>query len=302
MAGILSNKNRVLDVILTDIGRDQMNRGEFEVSFVSFSDKGAEYIDDGTGVAGSIDDRLFLEAYSSPSDEIIPEIDNEGDFLLTKKVSPTMTVNNGVLYEKTEEGYNQVDAFANIASFQNILTGRYSGLQILRTHNDTPDFEISSSSVVMNTEKSVDTQLVSTANRIKPLLVDPRFTGNINTLFLPPTAVNAGKETPLRAFNRFGPENSEANVLDEIRSKSWASARIELGTPDTFDAYNIIGQVFMKKDQSVRKYLVVDAGEFLNDKNEIIMQVYHLGFIYKDEIGTSKFSRAFSLVFHNRRE
>ena len=56
----------------------------------------------------------------------------------------------------------------------------------------------------------------------------------------------------------------------------------------------------MKKDQTVKKYLIVDAGEYLNEKNEIIMQIYHLGFIYKDENGTSKFSRAFSLVFHNR--
>lgn len=302
MAGILNNKNRVLDVILTEIGRDQMNRGEFEVSFVSFSDKGAEYIDDGTGVASSINDRLFLEAFSSPADEIIPEIDNEGDFLLTKKVSPTMTVNNGVLYEKTAEGYSKVDAFANIASFQNILTGRYSGLQILRTYSELEDFDVSTTSIEMKTDRRVDSQLVDSVNRIKPLLVDSRFTGNINTLYLPPTSINAGKETPLRAFNRFGPENNEANVLEEIRSKSWATARVELGTLETFESYNILGQVFMKKDQSIRKYLVVDAGEFLNDKNEIIMQVYHLGFIYKDEVGTSKFSRAFSLVFHNRGE
>ena len=58
----------------------------------------------------------------------------------------------------------------------------------------------------------------------------------------------------------------------------------------------------MKQDQTVRKYLIVDAGEYLSDKNEIMMQVYHLGFIYKDETGTSKFSRAFSLVFHNRED
>ena len=55
----------------------------------------------------------------------------------------------------------------------------------------------------------------------------------------------------------------------------------------------------MKKDQTVKKYIIVDAGEFLNEKKEISAQVYHLGFIFKDENGTSKFSRAFSLVFHN---
>ena len=61
----------------------------------------------------------------------------------------------------------------------------------------------------------------------------------------------------------------------------------------------LIGQAFMKRDQSVRKYLVVDGGEYTDELGVPVMQVYHLGFIFKDEFGTSKFSRGFSLVFHN---
>ena len=55
----------------------------------------------------------------------------------------------------------------------------------------------------------------------------------------------------------------------------------------------------MKRDQSVRKYLVVDGGEYTDAQGVPTMQVYHLGFVFKDEEGTSKFSRGFSLVFHN---
>ena len=121
MAGILDGKKRVLDVVLTDIGRDQMNRGEFEVSFVTFSDKGSEYIDDGTGVAADILDKFYFETYSSPTDEIVPEVSNSGEFLLTKQVSPTLTVNNGVLFEKTSTGYQQVDAFSRIDKSESSL-------------------------------------------------------------------------------------------------------------------------------------------------------------------------------------
>ena len=302
MAGVLDSKNRVMDVILTDIGRDQMNRGEFEVSFVSFSDKGSEYVDNGEGVAADITDRLYFESFSSPADEIVPEISNDGDFVLTKKISPTLTVNNGVLFEKTATGYAKVDAFANIGSFTNILPGRFKSLQIVRSYSEVDDFDVNRTSIELKTTRKVSTSLPEGIDLIKPILVDSRFTGTINTLYLPPTGVNGGKVTPLRAYNRFGPENTEKNVLDEIRNKSWSSARIEIGSIDTFEEYNILGQAFMKQDQTVRKYLVVDAGEYLNEKNEIIMQVYHLGFIYKDETGTSKFSRAFSLVFHNKEE
>lgn len=302
MAGVLDSKSRILDVILTELGRDQMNRGEFEVSFVTFSDAGAEYIDDGTGVISSIKDRLTFEALSSPNDEIIPEIDNEGEFLLTKKVSSTLTVNNGVLYEQTPNGFTAVDAFAKIDNFTDLTINRWNNLQILRSESSIPDFDVSSEAITLRTNLESSTTLKSDVSMLKPILIDPRFAGNVTTLYLPPVSLNNGSITPLRAFNRFGKENTMANTIGEIQSKSRASQRVELGTFTTFREYNIIAQAFMKKDQSVKKYLVVDGGEYKNEKNQVVMQVFHLGFIFKDENGTSKFSRSYSLVFHNEGE
>ena len=297
MSGVLDNKKRVLDVILTELGRDQMKRGEFEVSFVTFSDKGSQYVDDGTGVASSILDNMYFETYSSPADEIIPEIDNEGDFILTKKISPTLTVNNGVLFELTQDGYQQVDAFKNIEAFTDITTGRWEGLQILRTESSLADFETDRNEFTLDIPNK---QSPSNVENLKPILVDPRFVGNVNTLFLPPVSETNGQLGPMRAYNRFGPENTKENVLEnDIKRKSWATNRIQLGNDNTYDSYNIIGQTYMKRDKSVRKYLVVDGGEYLDDQGIPNMQIYHLGFIYKDENGTSKFSRGFSIVFHN---
>ena len=103
----------------------------------------------------------------------------------------------------------------------------------------------------------------------------------------------------MRAYNRFGKEHTLDNVLTEIKDKSWSHTRLELGTEQMYENYNILGQVYIKKAQTVRKLLIVDAGEFVNGDNEPILQVYHLGFVYKDENGTSKFTRSFSLLFHN---
>lgn len=296
MSGVLDNKKRVLDVILTEIGRDQMNRGEFEVTFVTFSDKGCQYNDDGTGVAASILDNLYFETFSSPSDEIIPEINNEGDFVLTKKVTPSLTVNNGILYEQTEKGYQQVDAFENISAFTDITTSRWSGLQILRTESVIPAFDTDRTAITLNIP---DKRLPSDVANVKPILVDPRFVGSINTMYLPPVSEIGGELRPVRAFNRFGPENTTQNVVEEIQSKAWARNRIQLGSETTYESYNLLGQSFIKKGNSVRKYLVVDGGEYTNLQGDPIMQVFHLGFIFKDELGTSKFTRGFSIIFHN---
>jgi len=296
MAGILDGKKRVLDVVLTDIGRDQMNRGEFEVSFVTFSDKGSEYIDDGTGVAADILDKFYFETYSSPTDEIVPEVSNSGEFLLTKQVSPTLTVNNGVLFEKTSTGYQQVDAFSRIDKFTNLTSNRYSGLQLLRTESQVPDFKLNRETLELLFK---DRSLPDTVDPLNPFLVDQRFTGNINTMYLPPIVNSEGVDTPMRAYNRFGKPHTLDNIVAEIKTKSWSNERLELGNEFTYENYNILGQVYMKQNQTVKKLLVVDAGEFVNADNVPILQVYHLGLMFKDENGTSKFTRSFSLLFHN---
>lgn len=296
MAGILNSKSRVLDVVLTELGRDQINRGEFNVTFVTFSDKGAQYIDGGDGVADRIDSNLYFETFSSPKDEIVPEISNDGDFVLTKQVTPELVMNNGVLFEKQSSGYQQVDGFENITAFTDITPSRWKDLQILRTESTVPNFELNRrSATIEHQEKTVP----KTVNALKPILVDPRFTGTLNTLFLPPVSEINGELRPMRAYNRYGPDRSEKTILkDDIQKKSWGKQRFVLGDDSSFPHYNILGQAFMKKKSSVRKYLIVDAGEFLDEEGVPKMQIYHLGFVYKDEEGTSKFSRGFSIVFH----
>lgn len=304
MAGILDGKKRVLDVVLTDIGRDQMNRGEFEVSFVTFSDKGSEYLEgnsihgdgSGVGVAASILDKFYFETYGSPTDEIVPEVDNTGDLLLTKQISPTLTVNNGVLFEKTEKGYAEVDAFANIDKFTKLTSNRYAGLQLLRTSHSIPDFSLNREAIEM---KFTDRKLPENVDALNPILVDQRFTGNLNTMYLPPIVKANGVDTPMKAYNRFGKEHTLDNIVNEVKDKSWSHARLELGSEFTYENYNILGQVYIKQGRKVRKLLVVDAGEFVNGDNVPILQVYHFGFVFKDENGTSKFTRSFSMLLHN---
>ena len=300
MAGILNNKSRILDVILTEIGRDQMNRGEFEVSFATFSDNGTQYVDndDNPGVMASINDNLYFETFSCSYDEIVPEIDNVGDFILTRQVSPTMSVKDGVLYEKTGSfgQFQPVDGFSNVDKFTGITTQRWNGLQLLKTTTSLPNLELSRYSAEIDIQEDANPKDVG---GLPPILIDPRFSGNINTMYLPPVVNVAGQETVMRAYNQYSKPYTKSNTIREIADKSKGKASFVIGKDDSFQYYNFIAQGFVGINQSVKKFLVVDAGEFVNDDNIPIMQVYHLGFIFKDATGTSKFSRGFSIVFHN---
>ena len=307
MAGILDSKSRVLDVILTRLGREQMARGEFEISFATFSDKAVQYKDDGTGVLKGLDGELFFEAFSHPGDEIVPEIANNGNFLLLQSVSPTMTVKDGILYEETESGYQQVDAFENISSFTNITSGRWDSLELLKTESDLSEPTLSRENITFNVQSKPLPQIES----LPPVIVDDRFAGNLNTMFLPPVVnTEGGQIAKMRAFNSYSKTYSKENIIQDLKDKSFAEVQniqIQSETEFGHEYYNFIAQAFVGMNQEIKKYLVVDAGEFTDEDGQPTMQVFHLGFIFKDSnldqrTGVSKFSRGFSIVFHNSDE
>lgn len=299
MAGILNNKNRVLDVILTELGRQQMNRGEFEISYATFSDQNARYENIGDSVLMNLQDEIYFETYSSSADEIVPEIDNQGNFLLTKKLSPTLSVKNGILYEKTAAGFSQVDGFASISKFTDLTINRWKSLNLLKTENTIPTFSTSVDGGTLKVSNEKLEALPNTVNGLNPILVDGRFSGTINTMFLPPKINYNGASLSMKAFNEYATPYSKENQLAELQSKSLAKLQVIIGQDDSYENYNILSQMYIGKNQSVKKFLVVDAGEFLDDEGVPSMRIYHLGFIYKDQFGTSKFSRGFSIVFHN---
>lgn len=78
MSGILDNKSRMIDAILTSEGRRQMAEGTFDVSYVSFTDADVSYEYDPVG--GHVDptNRIYFEACNLPQDQVTFEANDEG--------------------------------------------------------------------------------------------------------------------------------------------------------------------------------------------------------------------------------
>jgi hypothetical protein len=78
MSGILDNKSRVIDAILTYEGRRQMAEGNFVVKYATFTDKAVVYQLDSN--EGHVDptQKIYLEAFNSPYDQITFEADDSG--------------------------------------------------------------------------------------------------------------------------------------------------------------------------------------------------------------------------------
>ena len=318
MAGFLDPKQHVMDVILTELGRLQMVKGEFDVKFVSFSDVGVEYVDGGDGVLEPISERLFFEPFSSPSDEIIPEIDNFGKFIIDQKVPNDIEVKDGVLFEKqSDDSFKVVDGYSKVTTFtENSLTN-FKGLNILNTVSSLDEFSVGSNSIQIKKSPSElgfgDTWEDKSIlwNTRPPLTVDPLFENQLNMRFLPPTTLIGGDQVAIRSFNKWTSRSSDTDPLDtenlkrvitQIKedSTSYAQKRIQIGKDksESYQKYNLLGQVYVKKQSSLKKYTIIDAGEFFNDDNEAVCQIYYLGFVIKDNSGVTKFDREFTFVFH----
>ena len=310
-----------MDVILTPLGRQQMAKGEFNVQFASFSDRDVEYKSDAEGALESIGDKFFFESFAHSQLEIIPEVNDEGNFQLLQSVNGELKIQDGKLVSITPTGprheFNEVEAFTGINAFGDTITNRFKSLTILNTISDVKEFESTKLSEWLYSSfdpppfvepmESYEEELERRTKVIPPISVDPIFENQMTTKFLPPFTTIDAEKTPIRSFNDWrNSENIEQtqnelldSILDDLKSYP-VCMKAQIGDSSSTDhkKYDIIGQVFCLKRQSIKKYLIVEAGEFFDEFERPLCKIFYLGFIYKSPSGISKFLREFSVVFH----
>lgn len=120
MSGILDNKSRVLDTIVTQEGRKQIASGKLQIKYVSFTDASTYYAAD--LISGSVDatTRIYLEQCSLPQDQITLEADDSG------RLQPFSNNENVVVKD------GQILAYSFSASTSSIISGSDQKMIFLR--------------------------------------------------------------------------------------------------------------------------------------------------------------------------
>lgn len=117
MAGILDNKTRILDVIVTKEGRRQMFDGQLRPEYASFTDGQAFYEYDAISGSSDATDRIMFESISKHEDSIVYEVDDNGLLLgYSPAANVTATGQNGA-------GIFQSDITSNTTQEFKIVTG-----------------------------------------------------------------------------------------------------------------------------------------------------------------------------------
>ena len=207
MSGILDNKTRVLDTILTIEGRRQLSQGGVDIAYVSFSDGMTHYAADVASGSQDATQRIYLESCQLPQDEITFQADDSGHVLPFRN-SGGINTGFGKIIDYTYTGVTSsfiggvgvgVESAQgdNFASQADTLLGssadNFNKLRVLSTVDpffEDDQFLAGPSSVTfqINDSKPIrnPAQFSTHVSALDSIFSDPRFNHLPNFKYLPP--------------------------------------------------------------------------------------------------------------------
>ena len=319
MSGILNDKERIMDVLITENGRRQISDGTFKIEFASFSDHGVFYRDDGLGVADDAGSRLMFEAYSSATDVVIPEINALGK--ISMDISSGKRIVNGKI---VSTGSDMLEATFKSGS-QRLFSGSqeiiqdaidsFDRLQIIGTKNNwsiEEYFTIDKTNTIFTKPSPTQRVIRNVNDGLKPIFTDPAVSSLPAFKYMPPCYDGGNFKIPLASYRKMNedPHYSYSAVINNLNSapcvpygsdsygNPMGVVQKETFTLDSDDPYlNILGQVFEVNDDSVNKMAVIDYGTFKNEDGTDKGSIYHVGKIFRDANNIPKFVKILTLVF-----
>lgn len=337
MSGILDNKSRVIDAIITYEGRRQMAEGTFSINYATFSDAHVVYQQDPDN--GHVDptEKIYLEAFNTPHDQIIFEADDSGKLLPPLNgnnfASSGLSLQSGKLRKLTHNYISgtfieeSLSGSRFASQLEGILTSsidNFKKLQIIGTndklfHED--EFVLNTNEIEFNIHPNKETiqMLYSTnVNMLDSLFNDEKLRNLINFRWLPPIkkigiepvdktniidlsekGYHLGNYPP---WGRIDPL-TYIDIKNELKNYEQSSKTIYFD-PTSKDN-DIIAQFFEINDSEVKKLDIIDYGKVYDNSNNNNMISHHIFFIGKiivDDNGTDSFIHLYTLVFGSNEE
>lgn len=301
MAGVLDNKSRVIDAIVTNDGRRQLASGMLQAKFVSFTDRNFVYSKDSDGYLEDPGLKIYFEASSNDSDQIVPETDNDGNLAPYRSDSYDLTNGRVPLSAMSQSMAVAVYESVTSTSAENFKRQMIIGSRDTLRQNLSYSFKISNSNPVFY----ITENLVSQSNGVTRAYVDDiesvfqdyRFGNMDNYKFLPP--VDRPIDIALAPQVMASYTQINENPLDtfsELDSYLMGKQSSIISFDQTSVANNLISQMFEHGPTGLEKLSIIDAGQFEVD-GKTSPQVYFAGKLYRDSAQNLNFVNIFTLVF-----
>lgn len=300
--GILNNKQRILDSLITLEGRRQINGGQLKIKFAAFSDKHTFY--EGSIASGSTDasERVFFEAVSLPQDQITFEADDSGRLLsfdgrsFTKIVDGKPVISGSFLTDSSQ--------FASTAN--TLLTGsvlNFKDLRIIGSQDlfiDDNEFLINPKEITFalsdeNPIRSNSIQSIS-VNQADSFFQDRRLSHIKNFQYLPPRNKSTITDTRGASLGNYQKLSQQPiltlnELMDTLKNKEEQVVHFS----ETSRMNNVFCQFFEVSANDMKKLDVIDFGTFPSEGEDV--HVFFAGKIFVDDLQRATFINLFTIIF-----
>jgi len=321
MAGILNNKERILDFIITKVGKEQAGVGELKIKYATLTDLHTFYEKSGSleipDLADDASNRILFEAHSRYQDIVVPEL-KAGMYLQPFKAGEQTEIAGGglLLSSSIRQGVSGTYQLSGsnleekMGLFLDGLTNNFTDQRIIGTNDEFSfyqDIEISpsSGSFFINSETKylragIGGSGHTNSSNIPSIFSDRRFADFPNFKFLPPKNLPAPGQT-LEEASVLGtyPRLNEKPIItiDELEDSLKDKESFTIEFSKTSRDNNLVIQFFEQDTGVIEKLAVVDFGSF-EDEDPLSQgkRVLYVGKIKNDSKGANTFLCIFTIV------
>lgn len=333
MSGILDNKSRIIDVIVTAEGRRQLSEGGIRISHVSFTDAGTYYKADVASGSADATVRLHLEACLQQQDQITFEADDSGK-LVPFPNADDVQVKSGQVVDYIFNPIGTTNITGSLLNTQ-ILRGtefassagtllasslnNFNRLQAIGTHDDVFEddgFGVGTNDITFSIRDGVPVTNPSMQavhiNSLDSLFSDARMSRVANFQFLPP--INKTDQTinksDYRVLSRLAigryrplgkthvPALTYQQVANELQYYEKSGFSKVVSIDPTSNNNNLVCQMFEQTNDTLTKLDVIDFGKFrTGNHTSPEAHIFFAGKLLTDDNNTHTFIHLFTLVF-----
>jgi hypothetical protein len=314
MAGILDPKSRIMDVVLTQQGRQQIASGRMKIEYASFTDLGASYDATTDFVIEDPTTKIYMEALTDVSADMITFETDDSGYLRPFTGDGAAITSGGSFLTGGNLLSGSADLTGSLSQASDFLlqsiTQSLGWNQIIATSDplsETTGFQVSQPSISFNVREGFpfdpargDVE-VATLDTIESLQNDMRLSNLPNFKYLPP--VNAAGSLAGKTLADY-PDYNEKTDTDRVAMQSRLSQleSAEITFLETSSENNFIMQVFeiyqgdSTNPASIKKLDAIDYGyrSSLEDPQKLVRTIF-LGKIYFDSSNDPTFINMFTL-------
>ena len=317
MAGILNNKERVMDFTITREGKRQAALGQMQFEYATFTDLHTFYDTSGSlaipELAADASNRIFFETYDRYQDVIVPEIeaglslrpfrtkdfDVLGGNLISGSISTGILTHPNILTgsQMATATPQVLDGITTNFEEQRIVTSidEFSFYSDIKIAPLTGTFSITNGTHYLRAQNGAG---ICDLDKIPSIFSDKRFADFPNFKYLPPVNLPRPGETEGVPLGNY-PKLNENNIvtLDDLENSLVDFTPVEFDFTETSRRNNIAVQFFEQDLGGVEKLSVIDFGEFSDeDPGSPGKRVFYVGKIMRDGSGAETFLCIFTVI------